>query len=167
VPELQEVTSGELAAAVAAAAEAALVVRAGALRRVGVDVVDLVAFKRQIAVVGDRFLARLLTPVEIDHCRGRLEQLATRIAAKEAVAKVLGTGFRGVRWHEIEVRTAANGAPSLGLVGAAALAARRLGLDSIEVSCSHEGRFAVAVAVGESGDTAARKADSQEGGDEL
>ena len=98
--ELVQPSATELATAVSAAAEAAVAVAGGALRRVGVDVVDLRRFERQVAVVGERFVSKLLTTAEIDHCSGRIEQLATRVAAKEAAAKVLGTGFRGVRWHE-------------------------------------------------------------------
>jgi holo-[acyl-carrier protein] synthase len=150
VSELVETSATKLAAAVGAAAEKAIAVADGVFRRVGVDVVDLRRFERQIAVAGERFLGKLLTTPEIEHCAGRIEQLATRVAAKEAAAKVLGTGFRGVRWHEIEVVTAPNGAPSLRLTGAASRAARAVGLDALELSCSHDGSFAVAVVVGES-----------------
>lgn len=153
----------ELAEGVATAAEAVVGVGAGVLRRVGVDVVDLRAFERQIAVVGNRFLSKLLTPAEIEYCAGRLEQLATRVAAKEAAVKVLGTGFRGVRWREIEVVTAANGAPSLSLAGAAAAVAQEAGLHSFALSCSHDGSFAIAVVVGESNDSVSL--DSRTGGD--
>lgn len=152
----------DVAIAVTTVAEAA--VGGSALRRIGVDVVDLNAFARQISLGGDRFLTRLFTEDELEHCRGRLEQLASRVAAKEAAAKVLGTGFRGVRWREIEVATAPNGAPSLRLCGEAAVAALRLGLTSIEVSCSHDGQFAVAVAAGEWRDDETSSLGAREGG---
>jgi holo-[acyl-carrier protein] synthase len=161
VSELVETSANELAAAVGAAAETAVAVGAGVLRRVGVDVVDLRRFEHQIAVVGQQFVAKLLTTAEIEHCAGRIEQLATRVAAKEAAAKVLGTGFRSVRWHEIEVAAAPNGAPSLRLSGAAADAARMLGLNALELSCSHEGGFAVAVVVGERRDATALALESR------
>lgn len=146
--ELDETSASELAGLIGATAEAAITTSDGLLRRIGVDVVDLPAFERQIAVAGDRFLGHLLTSDEIDYCQGRLERLATRVAAKEAAVKVLGSGFRGVRWNDIEVSASSNGAPSIRLTGAAAEVASRSGLNSIEVSCSHEHRFAVAVAVG-------------------
>jgi holo-[acyl-carrier protein] synthase len=114
---------------------------------VGVDVVDLDAFERQLRVGGSRFLERLLIPAEIDYCAGRLEQLASRVAAKEAVVKALRCGFRGVGWHEVEVVTAANGAPSIRLHGHATIRAAGLGITHIHVSLAHEGRLAVAVAV--------------------
>jgi holo-[acyl-carrier protein] synthase len=120
-----------------------------------------------VAVVGDRFVAKLLTAAEIAYCAGRIEQPATRIAAKEAAAKVLRTGFRGIRWHEIEVVTAANGAPSLSLSGAAASAPRVIGLDALELSCSHEGSFAVAFVVGEGRGVTALALGAQREGDGL
>jgi holo-[acyl-carrier protein] synthase len=150
VSDLEETSAAELTKAVGAVSEAAVAATAGPVRRVGVDVVDLRRLERQLAVVGERFVSKLLTPTEVDYCAGRIEQLATRIAAKEAASKALGTGFRGVRWHEIEVVTARTGAPSLHLSGTAAMAASELGLNALEVSCSHDGNFAVAVVIGES-----------------
>jgi holo-[acyl-carrier protein] synthase len=121
--------------------------RGGPLVGVGVDVVDLDAFGRQLRVGGDRFLARLLIPAEVEYCKGRLEQLATRVAGKEAVVKALRCGFRGVGWHEIEIVTAANGAPSVMLHRRAARQAESLGVERVDVSLAHEGRLAVAIAV--------------------
>lgn len=159
-------TADELAGTVAAAANQA-VETTGLLGRIGVDVVDIRRLEHQIAVVGEPFVAKLLTPAEIAHCAGRIEQLATRVAAKEAAAKALGTGFRGVRWHEIEVVTAPNGAPSLRLAGAAATTASVIGLDALELSSCHEGGFAVAVVVGVSRPGAALTPDGSTGGDGL
>jgi len=114
---------------------------------VGVDVVDLDSFERQLHVGGERFLARLLIPTEIEHFDGRLAQLATRVAAKEAVVKALRCGFRGVGWHEVEIVTAANGAPSVRLHRRAAAKAARLGIERLHLSLAHEGRLAVAIAI--------------------
>jgi holo-[acyl-carrier protein] synthase len=120
---------------------------AGPLVGVGVDVVDLDVFARQLHVSGERFLRRLLLPAEIDYCAGRLEQLATRVAAKEAVVKALRCGFRGVDWREVEIVSAANGAPSVVLCDRAAAHARRLGVEEVHISLAHENRAAVAVAI--------------------
>jgi holo-[acyl-carrier protein] synthase len=114
---------------------------------VGVDVVDLDSFERQLHVGGERFLARLLIPTEIELCDGRLARLATRVAAKEAVVKALRCGFRGVGWHEVEIVTAANGAPSVRLHRRAAAKAARLGVERLHLSLAHEGRLAVAIAI--------------------
>jgi holo-[acyl-carrier protein] synthase len=83
--------------------------------------------------------------------------LAARWAAKEAVAKLLGVGLRGLSgggrqgdglaWHEIEVLSDAEGRPTLTLHGRAADRARMLGLGSIALSLSHTREHAIASAV--------------------
>ena len=46
---------------------------------------------------GEKFLARVYTPKEIERYRNRVPELAARFAGKEAVMKVLGTGEQGGR----------------------------------------------------------------------
>lgn len=116
---------------------------------VGVDAVEVRSLKRDLEVGGQRFLERVFTPAEIEFCAGRHERLATRFAAKEAVAKALGTGIRGVDWHDIEVRSAADGAPRAVLSGAAAKAAAKRSLVGVHISLCHQSGLAIAVAVGE------------------
>jgi holo-[acyl-carrier protein] synthase len=105
--------------------------------RAGVDRVELAEFQRTVDAAGDRFLDRIFTPDEIADCAGRVHRLATRFAAKEAVAKVLGTGMRGVGWREIEVLTSSHGEPHLVLHDRAWDRADRLGMRSIGVSLTH------------------------------
>ena len=124
----------------------------GALREsavgVGVDIVDIVEFQHNVRLGGDRWLGRLFTAEELLFCAGRADQLASRFAAKEAVAKVLKTGFRGVGGRDIEILTAPEGQPHVVLHGEAASVADAMGLESILVSISREGACAAAVAVG-------------------
>src|SRR5205823_1675303 len=103
----------------------------------GVDRVELAEFQRQVEVAGLGFLDRIYTEQEIAFCAGRLERLATRLAAKEATAKVLGTGFRGLNWHEIEVVSAPWGEPTLVLHERALSRANQLGLTSLALSLTH------------------------------
>ena len=75
--------------------------------------VDIIEIKRIAAVLeryGDRFLHRIYTPGELEYCRGRPSNLASRFAAKEATMKALGTGVRGVGWKDIEIVRAPSGA---------------------------------------------------------
>ena len=130
--------------ALAAAADDA-VLRATA---VGIDVVDAVEFAHNLHVGGRRFASRVFTPAEEEYCGGRADQLAARFAAKEAVAKVLGTGFRGVRPNEIEIQTSEEGVPTVALTGGASDAAVEAGIESIFISLSREGACAAAMAVG-------------------
>ena len=60
---------------------------------------------------GERFTGRVFTPGEVADCGGRAESLAARWAAKEAVAKALGTGIGEMGWQEIEVLRGKSGCP--------------------------------------------------------
>jgi holo-[acyl-carrier protein] synthase len=102
--------------------------------RAGVDRVELDEFQRTVDVAGDGFLEHTFTSDEIAFCAGRVNRLATRFAAKEAVAKVLGTGFRGLGWKEVEVLTSPLGEPHVVLHDRARVRAERLGMRSIGVS---------------------------------
>lgn len=113
----------------------------------GTDIVEIGEFARDLELGGERFLRRIYTEGERAFCRGRVERLATRFAAKEATAKALGTGIRGVSWTEIEIVSAANGKPRLVLHGRAAARAAALGLQMWAVSLSHSRAVALAYVV--------------------
>jgi len=73
-------------------------------------------------------------------------------AAKEAVAKALGTGFaRGIMPEQIEIIHDEYGAPGTTLSGAAKETMRRLGGARVLLSLSHEEGMAIAFAVIEAG----------------
>lgn len=116
--------------------------------RAGVDRVELHEFKRTVSVAGQRFLDRVFTPEELAFCAGRVERLADRFAAKEAVVKVLGTGFRGISPTEVEVRTGRDGQPEVVLHGRAQLRAQAIGLVSVAISMTNTTKCAEAFAVG-------------------
>jgi holo-[acyl-carrier protein] synthase len=118
---------------------------------IGIDLVDI---ERIVAVLGkhpDRFRRRVLTEAEQRYCGHRVERIAGRWAAKEAVSKVLGLGVRGVGWREIEVLPNRAGAPQVRLYARAAARAMALGLEQVTVSISHERKMAVAVAIAHMG----------------
>jgi holo-[acyl-carrier protein] synthase len=97
--------------------------------------------------VAERFLARGFTPAEQAACDGRRDRAAAyaaRFAAKEAVGKALGIGIIGIVWRDIEVLS--GGKPLIALHGGVADIARRLGVARVEVSLSHTGGMAYAVA---------------------
>ena len=116
----------------------------------GVDIIEISRIGRVAERWGDRFFERIYTEAEIAYCRGRVPQLASRFAAKEAVMKALGTGIRGVHWRDIEVVRQRGRAPSIRLHGTAAARAERIGLEHLAVSLSHSDQFAVASVVGDS-----------------
>ena len=95
---------------------------------VGVDIVELSRIKAVYERWGQRFLDRIYTPEEQAYCRGRIPQLASRFAAKEAVMKALGTGIRGVGWKDIQVTRSRGGPPSIVLHARGAARAERMGV---------------------------------------
>jgi holo-[acyl-carrier protein] synthase len=115
--------------------------------RVGVDLMDVERIARSLDRYGDRFYRRLFTENERRQCGTRPERLAARFAAKEAVAKALGTGIGDVCWTEIEVDGDDRGRPILRLHGHAAQVAESLGLTAWEISLSHTTDQAIAFVV--------------------
>ena len=118
----------------------------------GVDLVEIERIEKAVARLGDRFVNRVFTERERLYARGRGPQLAARFAAKEAVAKILGTGLwrEGVSWHQIEVFNDASGKPHLHLSGEAAARATELGFTAWSISISHSRGDAIAFVVASS-----------------
>lgn len=115
---------------------------------VGVDVIEIERVQAVLRRHPDRFLARVYTPGELKHCRGRVSELAARFAGKEAVMKALGTGVRGIGWREIEILPNRRGNPLVLLHGNAFKRGEALGLSTIDISLSHSRDYAVATVAG-------------------
>lgn len=125
----------------------------------GIDLIEIDRIERAVARWGERFLRRVFTPAELAAYRARLPSLAARWAAKEAVAKLLGVGLRGlggasrqqadeaVGWTEIEILADSTGRPTIELSGRAATRAAALGVATISISLSHTRLHAVACGV--------------------
>jgi holo-[acyl-carrier protein] synthase len=123
----------------------------------GIDLIEIERIERAVARWGARFLQRVFTPGELAAYSTRVPSLAARWAAKEAVAKLLGVGLRGlggagrprdaVPWTDIEILSDTQGRPTLAVYGRAAERARELGLGPIALSLSHTREHAIASAV--------------------
>ncbi len=120
--------------------------------RVGVDIIEIERIQAVIDRWGQSFLGRIYTRAELDFCRGRVPELAARFAGKEAVMKALGTGRSGVSWRDVEILPDRRRAPLVFLHGRARRRARRLGLGEVAISLSHSRDYAVASAVGATGE---------------
>jgi holo-[acyl-carrier protein] synthase len=114
---------------------------------VGVDLVEIRRVAALVARYSERFTGRVFTPGELADCGGRAESLAARWAAKEAVAKALGTGIGAVGWQEIEVVRGESGCPGVLLHGSAAILAAERGLVRWALSLAHDGGMALAFVV--------------------
>jgi holo-[acyl-carrier protein] synthase len=115
--------------------------------RTGVDLVEIDRFESAVARHAARFLDRVFTKRELSEVGDSMASLAARFAAKEAVAKALGTGIGVVGWLEIEIARGAERQPVLCLHGEAARLAKELCLDSWSLSLSHSRTHAIAFVV--------------------
>lgn len=115
--------------------------------RCGIDMIEITRVEAGIARLGERFLNRFFTAGERADCDDKPHRLAARLAAKEAVAKALGTGIGDVGWREIEIRGNERGRPILYLHGAAAALSAEMGLTMWDVSLTHTAAYASAVVV--------------------
>ena len=113
----------------------------------GIDVVEIKRLDEINPAIRARFIQRVYTQLEQAQLKEDSEALAGVFAAKEAVAKTLGTGIGKVHWQDIEIIHAPTGEPEVRLHGAAFEAATRRNLSEWAVSITHDGGLAMAVAV--------------------
>ncbi|MBC9880394.1 holo-[acyl-carrier-protein] synthase [Bradyrhizobium sp. INPA01-394B] len=117
----------------------------------GVDLVEIAELRRWIEDPRDPLLPRCFVKVELDEIgdgADRIDRLAGRFAAKEAVLKALGTGFgAGVAFTDVVIFRAPGAPPEVRLSGGAAKAAEALGITAWRLSISHAGGLAMASAL--------------------
>lgn len=117
----------------------------------GIDLVDFPRLESMIKRHGDRFMNRIFTVREqsdAEDVKNKFEKLAGRFAAKEAVLKLIGTGWRGkIAWTEIEIVNNAMGQPIVEISGEVKRIADSLGVEQITLSITHTADFAIAAAV--------------------
>jgi holo-[acyl-carrier protein] synthase len=117
----------------------------------GIDLVDCPRIEEMIKRHGERFVNRVFTVAEQAYAeanKDRIEKLAGRFAAKEAVLKLMGTGWRGkIAWTDIEVVNNPAGQPEVTLDGEVKKLAEKHGIQHISVSITHTANFAIASVV--------------------
>ena len=117
----------------------------------GIDLVDCNRIRTMLERHDDRFLERVFTPAEQAYA-GRypnhVERLAGRFAAKEAVFKLIGTGWsQGTAWTDIEVVNDPSGKPRVNLTGETQRIAAQMGIAEISISVTHAADLAIASVV--------------------
>lgn len=74
---------------------------------IGTDIIEIDRIEDSINRFGDQFLTKLFTPEEIAYCKKHKfpsKHFAGRFAAKEAIAKAIGSGFgENLSWLDIEI----------------------------------------------------------------
>ncbi len=114
---------------------------------IGVDLIEV--GRVQKACQKDSFLRRCFTELEQKLIEADINKAADNYAVKEAVAKMLGTGFRKFALMDIEVLRDPVGKPYVILHGEAEKLAREQGIAMIHVSISNTREYANAFVVGE------------------
>lgn len=120
---------------------------------IGTDITECLRIAKMIERHGELFITRVYTEHEIAYCSSRkaaTQHYAGRWAAKEAVLKALGTGWRrGISWRDVEVRNQPSGAPIIVLRGGARDVFEEAGIEKVHISISHSRTNAIAYAIAE------------------
>ncbi|MES2273795.1 MAG: holo-ACP synthase, partial [Chlamydiota bacterium] len=117
------------------------------LQGLGNDIIEIERIRRSIERHGSHFLNRLFTEREQEYCmqfKDPAPHFAGRFAAKEAIAKALGTGFGAhLSWHDLEVVNNEEGKP---IVLISENGRKRFNNPRVLLSISHSAAYATAVA---------------------
>ncbi len=118
----------------------------------GIDLVECVRIARIHEHHGQRFLDRVLTPLEQQRSKVYTDPIpfiAGRWAAKEAILKMIGTGWRGkIAWTDMEILPDDLGQPLVTLSGETARIATAKGIRRVLISITHTEHTAAASAIG-------------------
>lgn len=85
------------------------------IRGIGTDIIELERIEKALSIPG--FKERIFTPRERKERGKRVESYASAFAAKEAIVKALGTGFRDISFQDIEILHEVGGKPYICLYG--------------------------------------------------
>ncbi len=123
---------------------------------IGTDITECLRIARMIERHGELFISRVYTPEEISYCQSRAQatqHFTGRWAAKEAILKALGTGWRkGISWRDVEIRNEPAGRPIVSMHGGAKDVVQQLGIAKMLVSISHCRTHATAYAIAVGGE---------------
>lgn len=117
---------------------------------IGVDILKIARIEKLLKKWRDKFLSKYFTNKEIKYIKSKgypTETIAGIFASKEAVSKVLGTGFIGIRLKEIEVNHKGTGEPFINLYGKTKDISIEKNIKTIEVSISHEKDYVISVVI--------------------
>ena len=121
---------------------------------IGTDIVDIKRIEKQLnSSRCELFLEKTYTEDEqklAENYKNPAFFYAGRWAAKEAVAKALGTGFGSqCSWKEVNIIRLESGAPKIQLSGNTLTTAENLGINNWHLSISHEREYAIAYVIAE------------------
>src|SRR6056297_3081742 len=117
----------------------------------GIDLVNINRIKKIIIKWESHFLKKIYTKQEISYCENkkgnRFHSYAGLFAAKEAWVKAMGTGFRDIKWKEIEVKSNNLGKPELYLSNRLIKKIKKKKINGTHLSISHTEKLAIALVI--------------------
>ena len=119
----------------------------------GIDLIECERIVRILDRHEQRFLDRVLTQAEQSRARqfkkNSIPFIAGRFAAKEAILKMIGTGWRGqIAWTDMEILPDDQGQPIVSLSGETARRANEMGIRKVLLSITHTDNYASASVIG-------------------
>lgn len=112
--------------------------------KIGTDIIEINRIEKSLAQFGDKFLQRFLHPEEIALAK-KTASIAGFWAAKEAISKAIGCGIgKELSFHDIILAKDSRGAPTFSL---SSEVQKMHPIQTCSLSISHDGGFAIAVAV--------------------
>ena len=118
---------------------------------IGTDIVEIARIAELLERQPQRFVERILCPAELEQYASRgnpVAFVAKRFAAKEAIAKALGTGIgHGVSFQDMQISNDQKGAPHVQLSGGAAEVMQSRGAQRVLLSLADERDYAIAYAM--------------------
>ncbi|HZJ99887.1 MAG TPA: holo-ACP synthase [Tissierellaceae bacterium] len=117
----------------------------------GVDIVQISRIEKILKEKKDSFLTRIFTEKEIAYIKKKGNNprtVAGLYASKEAISKALGTGIGQVSWQDLEIIHDDKGKPLVNLSAKLDPMQDELKLDTLSLSISHDGDYAIAFVLG-------------------
>jgi holo-[acyl-carrier protein] synthase len=117
---------------------------------IGTDIIEIKRMKKMVAR-GRLYLETIFTKNEIDYCEAKarkFEHFAVRFAAKEAVLKAMGTGWRGgLAFSDIEIMHEESGKPKVFVRGEVSKFFDQYRIRQTSISLSHTREIAIAITI--------------------
>ena len=114
---------------------------------IGIDIIEVKRIHEAL-IKHPRIALKLFTENEMKSCQMRAnqyEELSGRYAAKEALLKAIGIGWRqGVKFNEIEIKSEPSGKPYIEAAGRVAELVNKLGAKKIFLTITHTEEQAIA-----------------------
>ncbi|PKM56810.1 MAG: holo-[acyl-carrier-protein] synthase [Firmicutes bacterium HGW-Firmicutes-3] len=120
---------------------------------IGNDIIEIERIQK--AVSRPNFITRYFTSEELELFRDRKmnpSTIAANFSAKEAVAKVFGTGIRDFNLKDVEILRDELGRPYINLYGNAKDIENQMGIDKWHITVSHTKSMVSVVVLGEKHD---------------